>query len=333
MTNNLLSANRTYQILVRAAIILCSSTLILNHSSRADAASFTLHHEATMSFDFGGERMPQWIGGALVNFVSNPSASPVLLSFDEEGKQLQTLSFTVPGSEKVNLFDIARGPNGAMVVCGTAYDKTGRGAGFFAVLAASGEATIVRLHPYYPFRIAAASDGTIWVAGVEIINGKQTGPGINPADGVVRHFDASGKQLGSFVPMSSLSVPYMAEYGRIRAANDRIGWYTGPIAGPGSLYYEILSDGTVFKYPSISLNKTERVTGLALTDDGATYVTTFDNIAKVNRLLSTTASTRQWKTESLPDRLAKAFLYGAQGNRLVFNSRDRLKMTFVDVTK
>src|ERR1039458_4283244 len=60
----------------------------------------------------------------------------------------------------------------------------------------------------------------------------------------------------------------------------------GPTNGPGSRYYEILSDGTVRKYPVISINKSEVVNGLALTDDGRTYVTTADNRNHTWRFLS-----------------------------------------------
>jgi hypothetical protein len=80
-------------------------------------ATLSLDHEATIKIDFGGMRMPRWSGGALVNFISNRTASPVLLSFDSRGKQLKSLSFTVPGSEKVDLDDITRGLDGALAIC------------------------------------------------------------------------------------------------------------------------------------------------------------------------------------------------------------------------
>src|ERR1022692_1309459 len=109
---------------------------------------------------------------------------------------------------------------------------------------------------------------------LELANAKDSTP---PESGVIRHFDRSGKMLGSFIPRSTFSSPLMVLYGMLRSARGRIGWYTGPNFGPGSQYYEILSDGTVRKYPAISLNGSETVNGLGLTDDGRTYLTTSDN--------------------------------------------------------
>jgi hypothetical protein len=297
----------------------------------AEAASLSVSHEAKISYDFGNIRTPGWSWGALVNFVSNRSAAPLLLSFDEKGTQIQAFPFTVPDSEMVDLDDISRGPDGALAICGAAYDHAGRGSGFIATISPSGDqTTIVRLYPYRATRLAVASDGTIWTAGIEVVNGKETGPGVNPANGVIRHFDRTGKLLGSFIPRSSLPAPFMAEYGFLRAAKGRIGWYTGPIVGPGSEYYEILSDGTVRKYPSVALKQFEFVTGLALTDDGSSYITTSDTPNHTWRVLSVSSSDKPWTVQALPAQMSWPVVYGGEGSQLMFFSNDRFKITFVD---
>lgn len=315
-------------LLITVAII----SLTFAGGSSVQAASLSIDHEARLRFDFGGMRIPEWSGGALVNFISNRTAAPILLSFDDQGNQLQAFPFTIPDAEMIDLDDIARSLDGSLAVCGTAFDHSGRGAGFVAVTSPGGDQVmVVRLYPYYPSRITVASDGTIWTAGLEVVNGKEAGLGVNPEDGVLRHFDRAGKLLGSFIPRSFLSSPFMAEYGMLRSANGRIGWYTGPIFGPGSAYYELLSDGTIRKYPSIVLNKTEVVTGLALTDNGSTYVTVNDTKNHTWRFLSIAAPDKQWTVETLPDQLRRADLYGGEGRRLAFHPPDHLTLIFADV--
>jgi hypothetical protein len=176
-------------------------------------------------------------------------------------------------------------------------------------------------------------DGTIWTAGLEKVNGNQPGALVDPNYGVIRHFDRTGKLLGSFIPRSTFSSQQMVMYGMLRSVRGRVGWYTGPIAGPGSQYYEILSDGTIRKYPSIELNKSEYVTGLALMDDGSTYVTIYDSRAHAWRCLSTGGPDQQWTSEILPTGVWRADLYGGDGQRLVFHTTDRFSLIFVSASR
>lgn len=298
------------------------------------ASNLSLNREVTISYDLAESRMPVWSGGALLAFVSNRTAAPTLLSFDDQGKQLPSISFTVPSSELVDLADIARNVDGAVAVCGKAYDQSGRGAGFIGIIDPGGQqARIVRPYPYYPSRITIGSDGTIWTAGLEVVGGKETGEGVNPQNGVLRHFERGGKLITSLIPRSSLSSPLVAEYGFLKSAKGRVGWYTGPVSGPGSEYYEVFADGRVHKYPSLELQRTEYVTGLALTDDGNSYITTSDNKNHKWRVLVIADRAPEWREEHLPSQLERAVLYGGDGMRLAFFPRDRFKVAFVDVSR
>ena len=297
------------------------------------ASSFSIDREATIQYDLGGVRMTEWSGGALVTFVSNQTPAPVILSFDDRGRQLSPLILTIPESETIDLLDAARGSDGMVVACGKVYDHSGRGTGFLAVFGTTGvELTVIRLYPYSPSRIAVTADGSIWTAGPEDANPMAAMDSTPPGSGVVRHFDRAGKMIGAVIARSEFSSRFMVEYGWLRAARGRIGWYTGPTNGPGSRYYEILSDGTVRKYPVISINKSEVVNGLALTDDGRTYVTTADNRNHTWRFLSIGGPDQTWIQPSLPGQFGRAFLYGAEGDRLVFYHRDRFTVAFVNVS-
>jgi hypothetical protein len=236
----------------------------------------------------------------------------------------------IPDGDTVDVSDAARGSDGTLVACGDVYDHSGRGSGFLALFSPAGDKlAVVRLSPYSPSRITVASDGTIWTAGLEVTNARDSTP---PGSGVIRHFDRDGKILGSFIPRSTFSSPFMVQYGALRSARGRIGWYTGPIRGPGSRFYEILSDGTMRSYPLISLESKETVTGLGLTDDGRTYVTT-RNIEKGTwGLLSIGGPDQSWTKESPPIQLGRVWLYGAEGGRLVLHHRDRFTVAFVNVS-
>jgi hypothetical protein len=289
---------------------------------RAETLSFD--HEAKGS-DFGTTHVPRWSGGALVNFTSNRTAAPTLLSFDDEGRQLQPTVFTISGAVMIDLRDIARSHDGTLAVCGKAFDQSGRGSGFISIIGPVGDkTTTVRLFPYYATGITFASDGTVWTFGLEAVDGKET----KGEHDVIRHFDRTGKLLGSLIPRSQLSSIFAGLNGFLASANDRVGWYTGPVFGPGSRFYEILSDGTVRNYPAIALSKSERVTGLAVLDNGRTYVTTSDDRNRVWKFLSISGPAEQWMPVSLTDDLKRAFLYGGEGERLVFY-RPNSTMTFI----
>ncbi len=280
------------------------------------ASNLSVDHEARVQYDLGGERVPVWSGGALVTFVANRTPAPKILSFDSGGRQLPPLILAIPESETVDLDDVTRGSDGTVAVCGAAYDHKGRGSGFLAVFSPGGEKVVViRLSPYSPSRVAVASDGTIWTAGLELANAKDSSP---PESGVIRRFDRAGKALGRFIPRSAFPSPLMVRYGMLRSGRNRIGWYTGPPSGPGSRYYDIFADGTVRRYRSVLLTSTERVNGLGLTDDGRTWLTTRDETRNTQRFLSAGGPGENWVEPPLPASLSRAFLYGAEGNRLVF---------------
>ena len=184
MINNTLSACHAdcYHSYRRTYIVSMAMILLLACSLFLHGATLSVEHVANLDYDFSDMRVPEWSGGALVNFASNRTASPVLLSFDEQGKQIQSIAIKVPGAEMIDLDDIARGPDGSLAVCGAAFDHSGRGSGFIALANVRGDQlTVVRLYPYQPRRITIASDGTFWTAGVELANAVEDGPDVNPS--------------------------------------------------------------------------------------------------------------------------------------------------------
>ena len=79
------------------------------------------------------------------------------------------------------------------------------------------------------------------------------------------------------------------------------------------------------------LGTQERVTGIALTDDAGTYVSTYDHAAKSLRILTANNAHSEWSPVEAPMNLRsirRTFLRGADGNDLVFSGQDKLTLTF-----
>jgi len=124
------------------------------------AATLTLDHDARITYDFALQQVPRWSGSALVNFVSNQTAAPTLLSFDEQGNPIQAFPYTIPDVEKIDLDDIARSPDGTFAVCGSVFERSGKRSGFIGLVDSIGQSLkTIRLFPYYP--VALRSPPTV----------------------------------------------------------------------------------------------------------------------------------------------------------------------------
>ena len=270
------------------------------------------------------ERYPHWTWGSMVGTESNRTAAPRIVSASPTGAP-DIKILTIPGAATIVVESASRTPAGGLAVCGAAYESTGKAAGFLGLLG-PGEADfrIIRLYPYFPYALAVAGDGSVWTSGDEMIDSNPNATGIDPKLATLRHFDSLGKLVQGMVPRDSLQSAFSASYGFIEAAQGRIGWYTGPFSGPGSVYYEVTQDGTLTKYPGIDLRQHERVTGIALASNGRTYATTFEKPQKggtgIPHFFSIGAGEAGWKPETLSKELGEKpsiHLYGANGNELV----------------
>jgi hypothetical protein len=177
-----------------------------------------------------------WSGGALAFLQDNFWASPTIQVLDGDGKELSKFSFTIPGTGLINVYDnsIAHGKDGSIALVGTAYSNDSKGALFVAWISPDHQRqTVIRTNPFFPRAVTIASDGTIWVAGDA--NEPKTVKN-DLSQKFIRHYDNSGKLLGSFVSWSSLNWPtsFVAPtpvfYSVLVSFKDRVGWYS-PASG------------------------------------------------------------------------------------------------------
>lgn len=322
-------ANDFVRFWVRAWLAL----LLVSYSLAA--ASLVWDHDLKYTEDFGrGSQTPQWSNGALIALEVTEGA-PVVRTFDRQGVELTPLAFRIPEATSTDALGVARGSDGTMALCGSAVDPAGRVAHYIALVAPSGYGVqVIRTLPYLPILVTIASDGTIWTAGDPSPTGKEDPSSLNA--GVVRHFDRTGKEIGSYIPRSSLASPNLLLDGHLAAGRDRICWYPG---GPNqfgpSEYVEISADGTITRFPPTPLMDHEVTTGMAVTDDAGTFLSIRNLQSGTWGILSLDKTQAAWVRIKIPAELASSpfsTLKGADGNKLVFtNGRGRL--TFVTATR
>lgn len=273
--------------------------------------------------------VPSWSGGYLLPIENNDSATPVIHAFDDTGREDTPFVFSLPGTKWTRIEGVARGTEGTYAIAGRAYDQEGRGGGFISVVSPNRQAvTTVRTYPFSPHPIAIAPDGTIWVQGMEVTRRGEADPAVNPANGVVRRFDRSGKLLGSFVPRKDLDVvrPLGLTNSKLAVNKDTVGWYFERFHE----YYELKFDGNSVSapvsYPGVAARDNSRVSidGLALMDNGDAYVSVYNydpspNSGQVYRL---DRAKRSWVPVSVPTKpdgtpvVTQPFILGGDGSRL-----------------
>ncbi len=223
------------------------------------------------AFDFGAKPVPIWANGALVAVDEMDALTPTFHIFNRNGVEVRTAQFSIPGSNWLRVRGYSVGPDGSVAVCGDATDQRGQVGFYLALLPArGGQARIVQTFPYSPQAIAVAPDGSIWTKGLEYdpSRPKLGRLATRPAD-VIRHFDASGKFLGSFLEQTTMTRGELESgLSNLAASASVVGWYQGG----ASNYYELSRDGSVKRWPALRLAAREHVMRLAITDSGDVFV-------------------------------------------------------------
>ena len=275
------------------------------------------------------DRFPHWDRGILTYIATNDSENTVIRSFDRSGAELSPKVFAVPGATTTHLEQVGRTGDGVVVACGTAYDREGRGGGFVAWIGKSAaESTIIRTFPYVPYLLAVAPDNTVWTQGLEMVKGVEHRAPVNADHGLIRHFENSGKEIGSFIPRSSLPGKFVGLFqGMLAVSEGRVGWYS-----QDNGYIEVARDGNVTRYP-LAPGLGHRASTLALTENGAVLVTGQISDGGANPatkrgdsvLYMLNRSDGQWKAVKPPppvDSSQGLAIHGVEGNMIAFAGFD-----------
>jgi hypothetical protein len=220
---------------------------------------------ATLDRDFSGSSPPLWSNGAFLAHDQDQTKAPALLAFDRTGRQLLQVPITFPDAAIVNLVGLARSPDGAIAVSGTAASLSGEGANFIAWVTSAGVISkVTRTTPFAPIKLAYAEDGTLWALG-RIIN-RTTSHRISGE--TLRHYDRDGKLLGSSLPAETFPSPH----GRHPAVDAFLAVNHGHVvvfSATAEECVELSSSGEILKrsamppFPDQSM-----ITGMAVTAEG-----------------------------------------------------------------
>lgn len=268
--------------------------------------------------------IPRWNGGALISILdARESSAPVVRQIGPDGIEQQPFILSVPDAGLARVYSAARGPQGQLAIVGMLHSKDGRSGGFLALTSPDRTSVeMIRLFPYVAYLAAFAGDGTVWTQGHEVANPATS-------DGVIRHFDAGGKQLSSFLPESSLSpLDTALNLNALAASGDRIGWY----CRHSNQYFEVTSAG-VRSFAGVKMGPNGVPTGLAITSSGTVIASVADGRGP-GHLYYLNRAQGGWTEASLPRDISPrdlVLMYGGDGDRLALRLLNRQAITFVKV--
>jgi hypothetical protein len=277
------------------------------------------------------EAIPKWSGNALVSVEGSPSASPLVWIFDQEGRQIAQITVSIPDANYIEVRDAAHGVNGLTAICGAANDSAGHRAGFLALVSADGKMkSLIRTEPYSPTAVVIAPDDSIWMKGVEYLPVERKPS--KTQNGILRHFDESGKLIGSFLPQSGFSLTELfGGIDHLAANSTRVGWYNG---GGATSYFEVVG-GQVDRYSVVpprgdqisgpTMQK-DQIFGLTIADDEHVFVSSSVS-GRDPKLFTLDRLSRSWVPVTLPEDGTPpltSWLLGGTGKVLVFRTTAQL---------
>lgn len=242
----------TKPVFVPAAVIILSGFYVYgasvnNSSGKAVPGLIRALDLRSLPSDAPSHHRTKWSNDALL-YINDDAAAPQVYVFDRSGKVKMSGMIQIPDADRIRLDDYAAAPDGGVWTAGHALSKTGQQSFLIARIAPDGlDVHIVETTPYHPRQLSVAPDGTVWTVGSSVVPDGKGRYRTELNQDILRHFDASGRQIGSAMPVSA--VDRMRPVAGFLAANqDRLGWYSPP-SGAGA-YAEFSPDMKVLhSYP------------------------------------------------------------------------------------
>ena len=302
--------------MLRLTGLVLSVATVLN--GQAARRSFTFERDVQTSSVW--REIPRWDGAQLVGYEHNDSAGPIVYTIDREGRRDEFL-FTFEGAARIRIYKIAGSPDGEIAIVGSAYTNDSRFTTFLARVAADRNSqAITRTWPYVPRVTTFAPDGTTWtIGGLKNEENTRDVPGH-----FVRHFDRTGKVIGS----STVRVrgPELGgeEVSILRSSRDRLGWVT-----QDGEYIEFSLDGAeTGRWDLPGHAGFLETTGFALSDQNDVIVGRFGKGHA--ELLELERDAQTWARVTLPKDYTPswAWVMGFDGTTLVTHSETGILRRF-----
>lgn len=223
--------------------------------------------------------VPKWDHGVLLTHETGDTGSSVY-AFDRSGQLKFRTPIQPPQAVRIIVDDIAAAPDGTFAVAAGTFGPKGEMASVLAFLNTAGEVTrYVRLEPSTGvFNLCFAPDGTLWAL-VRVFD--QSFKELAQYN-MLRHFDASGRLVGSALPRSTFAANsgrFPAEAGHLFASRDRIAVFA-PEMGT---WTELSLSGEItghWKLPlpfQSSVRTLNRFAGAVLTPENDIYIALQDS--------------------------------------------------------
>ncbi len=235
----------------------------------ADSASATKAWEVVLPHSFAGQPQPKFDRGW---FLVRDIDFSLMSIYDTSDKLVRRSHFSIPGATQNSIADIAASPGGGLIVAGGAITSEGQVANFLAWLSPAGVVQrVVRVSPFIPLRICAATDGSVWAAGKQA--DAERWREVQNHD-VLRRFDPDGRLTNSLLPRGLFGVSDHPAHGRstLSCGPNQIGFFSIR----ANEWIEVSSGGELLgRWKGPGLGQEAKTSGIGMTADGTVYATAY----------------------------------------------------------
>jgi hypothetical protein len=280
-----------------------------------------------------GNGILKWSNGGFLHSVFDGQA-PSFFTLDREGRFVSSVTADLPAAAHVGFHDSDRASDGSIVFSGAAWSSEAQVASFIVWISPHGKtARIVSTSPYFAYSLAIAPDGSVWTLGLELVDHRAVHPSLNPADGVLRNYDSSGKVIGTFWPQSGFTSRdnlLRLTKGELRATSDRLFWYSYSTKGEGALREIRLADMSITDFAAPTSDSNGPIYGFAVTNSNDVAVSVPDRKAQDIPTYCLDRATATWAVLHAPGFNNKKgspispYVVGSDGSKLVFRTGDEL---------
>ncbi len=274
-----------------------------------------------------GAHTVSWDKGHLVAFSVGELKEP-LTFYDRTGKPLFESYLPFDGAVKTYVHDAVATSSGTAVAAAGVVNRDGASADIIAEIANGSIRSAIRTSPFYPLKICSTGNGTVWAYGKELNDSRAAEPRQDYP--MLREYSFEKGQLRSALDRTTVRPPKGVPLGgasqevQMRCNSQKVVLING--ATRELVEYDVASSrvGRWAMAPLPGGADFKQITGVALTDSGEIYVSTYDaprrdSLTRILQLLRNTTGIADWTTVTAIHGEGHWFvLLGSDGDSLVY---------------
>jgi hypothetical protein len=219
-----------------------------------------------------GHHGVSWDKGHLVSFGLGEMKEPVTV-YDKTGKWLFENPLTFENAIRTYAQDAAATSAGTAVVAASSVNGDGASADLIVEVDREGIHRVIRTSPFYPLKVCATDEGTVWVYGKELSEDRSFEPRAHYP--MLREYSFDKGELRSALDRATVhppkGVPLDGVKGsfQMRCTSGKVFLVSGPT---NELMEYDLSASKLTRWPITPLAEGFYINGAAVTDSGEIYV-------------------------------------------------------------